>query len=127
MFKKFLIVMLFAVALVSCGKGNSESKVEKEYTEFQADSLKQCTQNERIVKAAVENAFDRIPENNGYWKKDKVTCNYNDSLQLWVGVVDYHFDRNNTYYQSSVKFHAKYWAEQEGNKAKVFYKINQVN
>ena len=121
--------MLFIVGAVmvgSCGGGKHETKQQKEYAKFQEDSLKQCTQNERLVLSAIHSAFDRIPENNGYWKQDKVNCYYDNSLNLWVGTVIYHYDRNNTYFQSSEKFHVKFRAEQEGSKAKIFYKINRV-
>lgn len=119
-------VVLFSMATFSCGNKNGETKEQKEYAKFQADSLKQCTQNERIVEAAVLGAFDRVPENNGYWKKDKVTCVYNENLKLWVGIVDYHYDRNNTYFKTSVAFLVKLTAEQKGDKAEVFYTIKQI-
>lgn len=122
----FLLIVCLSMVAVSCGGGKGQTKAEKEYAKFQTDSIYQCTQNVGIVKTAVESAFDRIPENNGYWKKDKVTCVYNDSLKLWEGTVDYHYDRSNTYYKSSVKFQVKYWAEQDGDKAKVFYTVRQI-
>ena len=127
MLKKLIFILLigFSLATVSCGH-NNQSKIQKEYSEFKTDSIKQCTQNVRIVKAAVESAFDRIPENNGFWKRDKVSCVYDNNLKLWVAKVNYHYDRNNTYYKSSVTFHVKYRAEQNGSKAKVFYSIKQV-
>lgn len=129
--KKLITFVLSCVLLLGCFScGNkSQSKMtpeQKEYAQYQADSLKMCTDNERIVKAAVEGAFDRIPENNGYWKRDKVIVNYNDSLQCWIGTVDYHYDRNNTYYQASKTFQVRYWAEQDGPRAKVFYTITEA-
>ena len=129
MFKKLLFSMVLIIGtlmVVSCSGDNHETKQLKEYAKFQADSLKQCTQNESLVLSAIHSAFNRIPENNGYWKQDKVNCYYDNSLKLWVGTVLYHYDRNNTYFQSSVKFHVKYWAIPDGSKAKLFYKINRV-
>lgn len=129
--KKFLTLIVSCILLLGSFSCGNKSKIEmtpeqKEYTQFQLDSLKKCTDNERTVKAAVMGAFDRVPENNGYWKRDKVTVNYNDSLQCWIGVVDYHYDRNNTYFQASKTFHVRYWAEQNGPNAEVFYTITEA-
>lgn len=120
----FMLSLCLCCVMMSCGpRGDSETKEQKEYASFRADSLKQCTQNLRLAETSVLSAFDKIPENNGYWKKDKVTCTYDDALQLWVATVDYHYDRNGVYYKSSVRFNVKFWAEQKGSKADVFYKI----
>ena len=112
MLKKLIFILMlgFSLAMVSCGH-NNESKVQKEYSQFQADSLKQCTQNIRLVESSALGAFDRLPENNGYFHRDKVTCFYDNDLKLWVASVNYHYDRNNTYFKSSVTFHVKFWAE----------------
>lgn len=131
-FKKALVLvagLILSVSLFSCeNKSNTEAVPgqSKEYVQFQKDSVKLCTKDARIAESAVLGAFDRVPENNGYFKKDKVTLEYNDSLQYWVGVVTYHVDRNNTYYQATKTFYVKYWYEmEEGNpkNAKLFYKV----
>lgn len=129
--KKVILLFLCCIAFVACNKSYdkmSPAQQEKEYVQFQKDSLKQCTQNERLAKSAIEGAFDRIPENNGYFKKDKVTVNYVDSLQCWVGTVKYHVDRNNTYYQASKTFHVKYWCEYDGlaKDMQIFYTVQEV-
>lgn len=134
--KKLLLILsgliISSCMLLSCGNKKSYDELtpeqkQTEYVQFQKDSVKLCTQNERLAKAAVEGAFDRVPENNGYWKKDKVTVNYNDSLKCWVGTVDYHYDRNNTYYQSSKTFYVKYWYETTGlaKDGKLYYTVKE--
>ena len=123
-FLAIFIMALLSVTIFSCG--NKETSKVKEYVEFQTDSLKQCTQNKVLVEAAIKSAFERIAENNGYWKRDNIVYSYSDNLKSWVGIVNYRYDRNGTYFQSSVAFNIKYWAEQDGNKAKVFYTIKQI-
>lgn len=131
--RKFILAIVIAITgmLASCGNKSYEQltpeQQQKEYAQFQKDSLEQCTKNEIVAKAAVEGAFDRVPENNGYWKKDKVTVNYNDSLQCWEGIVSYHYDRNNTYFESTKKFYVTCWYENNGlaKDGKLFYTVSE--
>lgn len=121
-------IVLISVAAVACQKSYEQmtpAEQQKEYEQFQADSLKNCTQNERLAKAFVEGAFDRIPENNGYYKKDKVTVVYDAEQQCWLGTVQYHVDRNNTYYQNEQKFRVYIWETFNGlaKDSEVFYKV----
>lgn len=130
--KKLLSILAILIAFVSCGNNKTYDQLtpeqqQKEYIQFQKDSVKLCTQDKLLAEAAVLGAFDRVSENNGYWKKDKVNVEYNDSLNCWVGVVNYHYDRNNTYYESSKTFYVKYWYENNGlaKNAKLFYTVNE--
>lgn len=130
MLKRFLSICLCCFALAACNNTTSQSTSEqsqREYTKFQRDSLKQCTDNKVLAIAAVKGAFDRVPENNGFWKRDKVTVNYNDSLKCWVGDVQYHVDRNGTYYKASKTFYVKYWCEGTTSKdMQIFYTVSDT-
>lgn len=133
---KTLIGGLFAFSLMigisSCENKKAYSDMtpeqqEQAYAKFQKDSLELCTKDARMAEAAVLRAFDAVPENNGYWKKDKVTVDFDPSIQKWVGVVTYHYDRNNVYYQSTKTFYVKYWYEMvDGNPSngRLFYSIS---
>lgn len=105
----FLMGLVLCVASVSCGNKSynemTPEQQQKEYVQFQNDSVKFCTETPSLAEAAVKGAFDRIPENNGYYKIDKVDVNYDNELNCWVGTVNYHVDRNNTYYENTAVFH----------------------
>lgn len=132
-FRNFLIAGLLSLSLFSCGNKSisyeqmTPEQQAKEYAQFQKDSLRACTEQKVNAISAVKGAFDRIPENNGFWKRDNINLNYNDSLKCWVGVVDYHVDRNGTYYQASKTFYIKYWAVNMGlaKDMEVFYTITE--
>lgn len=111
-------VSLVAIVAVSCNNTPYEKMTPeqqaKEYAKFQKDSVNLCTKDKVLAKAAVASAFDRIPENNGYFKKDKVTVVYDDDLKCWVGTVDYHVDRNGVYYKAQKVYHVRYWYVNNG-------------
>lgn len=122
--KKILASILCCLALCACTNSSMTSE-QKDYAKFQKDSLELCTRTPRLAVAAVEGAFDRVPENNSFWKRDKVTVNYNDSLSCWIGTVEYHVDRNNTYYKASKTFYVKYWCVGNSKKnIETFYSIS---
>ena len=135
--RKILLILsgliISSSMLFSCGNNKNYDDLtpeqkQSEYVKFQKDSVRLCTQDERLAKAAVEGAFDRVAENNGYWKRDKVTVNYDDSLQCWVGTVDYHYDRNNTYFKGSKTFYVKYWYETTtgfAKNGKLYYTVTE--
>lgn len=132
---KHLIGGAFMLSLLigfnSCGNKDysklTPEQQEIEYAQFQKDSIRLCTQDKRMAEAAVMGAFDRVPENNGYWKKDDIKVEYNDSLKCWVGTVEYHYDRNNTYYKTYKTFYVKYWYENNGfaKDAKLNYVVSE--
>lgn len=125
--------LILSLASFSCGGNKNYDEMTPEeqakiYSEFQKDSLKNCTQNERLAKAFALGAFDRLPENNSYFKQDKVTCTYSEDLGCWICTVDFHVDRNNTYYQSSKTFHIYIWENFEGKKESIpQYKVEEVH
>lgn len=126
------ILSLVAIIFFSCGNKSYDQltpeQQAKEYTQFQKDSLYRCTEDKVAALSAVKGAFDRVPENNGFWKRDKIDLNYNDSLKCWVGVVEYHVDRNGSYYKAYKTFHVKYWAKDNGlsKDTEVFYTVKEV-
>lgn len=122
-----LSIAILAIAGYSCGNKSYDQMTpeqqQKEYAKFQKDSLEICTKDARLAKAAVEGAFDRIPENNGYWKKDNVNVVYDNELNCWVGTVEYHYDRNNTYFQNQKVIYVHVWYEDNGlaKDGKIYY------
>lgn len=129
-FVAMLLVCVLALAGFSCGGNKTYSELtpeqqEKEYAKFQKDSVEICTKDKNLAEAFVLGAFDRLPENNGYFKKDHVDVVYDEQLHCWVGTVTYHVDRNNTYYQDTKVFHVNIWLENNGyaKDAQTFYTV----
>lgn len=114
-----LLVCVLALGGLGCGNKKAYSELTpeqqaKEYAKFQKDSIETCTRNKTLAEAFILGAFDRLTDNNGYFKKDKIELSYDNELQCWVGTISYHVDRNNTYYQGTKTFHVNIWMENHG-------------
>lgn len=132
--KKFLtiITMMFAVICFSCNNKTYEQMTpeeqQQEYVKFQQDSVKQCTQNVRLVKNLMNEAFDRSVNYSRQYKKNLVDLSYNDSIQGWVGVYDYHVSNGNVYSEGQKTFNLFMWYENNGlaKDARTYYTVTEV-
>lgn len=102
---------------------------QKEYAQFQKDSVTVCTQNEYLAKTLVNEAFDRGVYYSKNYKKTKTNVEFNDELQGWVGTVDYNISHDNMFTQGTKVYHLFIWYENNGfaKDGKIFYKITQVS